>query len=147
MFPDKLHVSSFPDGFPHYAWKRHSEPTPTSLGQVCTRVFFLIFFFTFYFLQLCCPNRISPMGNSGCLPQGKPAATESRYPTYGACWVFQCCHDPPNSYMGYGIFNVHTYLNACDYTRGCIVTVKKKSLAAPGNQTCVGDMPVRCSTN
>ena len=26
--------------------------------------------------------------NLGCFPLGKPAATESRYPTYGACWVF-----------------------------------------------------------
>ena len=40
------------------------------------------------FLQLYCPNGICPMGNSGCFPQGKPAATESRYPTYCACWVF-----------------------------------------------------------
>ena len=28
------------------------------------------------------------MGNSACFPRGKPAATESSYPTYGACWVF-----------------------------------------------------------
>ena len=41
-----------------------------------------------YFLQLYCPNGISPMGNSGCFPRGKRAATESRYPTYGACRVF-----------------------------------------------------------
>ena len=27
-------------------------------------------------------------GNSGCLPWVKPAATESRYPNYGECWVF-----------------------------------------------------------
>ena len=31
---------------------------------------------------------ISPMGNLAFLPRGKPAATEWRYPTYGACWVF-----------------------------------------------------------
>ena len=41
-----------------------------------------------YFLQLSCPNGISPMGISGCLPRGKPAATESPFPTYGGCWVF-----------------------------------------------------------
>ena len=40
---------------------------------------------TFYFLQLYCPNGISPMGNLGCFPRGKPAATESRYPAYDAC--------------------------------------------------------------
>ena len=32
--------------------------------------------------------------------RGKPAATESCYPTYGACWVFQCFHDPPNCRHG-----------------------------------------------
>ena len=48
----------------------------------------LTFFFFFCLLQLYYPNGITPVGNSGCLPRGKPAATESRYPTYGACWVF-----------------------------------------------------------
>ena len=45
-----------------------------------------------FFRQLHCPIGISPVGNSGCFPQGKPTATESRYPTYGACWMFQCFH-------------------------------------------------------
>ena len=39
------------------------------------------FFFIFFFLQLHCPSGISPMGNSGCFPRGKPASTESRQPT------------------------------------------------------------------
>ena len=43
-------------------------------GDGCT-------FFFFHFLQLYCPNGISPKGNSGCSPWVKPAATESRYPT------------------------------------------------------------------
>ena len=30
---------------------------------------------------LCCPNVISPMGNSGRFPQGKSAAAVSLYPT------------------------------------------------------------------
>ena len=43
---------------------------------------------------------ISPMGNSGrFFPQGKPAATESRYPILtnnkSECWVFSCFHNPP----------------------------------------------------
>ena len=71
-----------------------------------------------FFLQLDCPTGISPMGNSGCYPRGKPAATESRYPTYGACCVFLCFHNPPNADMDNGIFNVRTGLNACDRTRG-----------------------------
>ena len=79
-------------------------------------------------MQPFCPNEISPMGNSGCLPRGKPAATESRYPTYGACWVFECFRNAPNSDMDYGIFNAHTDVNACDCTRGCADTVSESAL-------------------
>ena len=45
------------------------------------------FFFYFYILQLYLPNGISYMGNSGCLSWGSQLR-QSRYPTYGACWVF-----------------------------------------------------------
>ena len=76
-------------------------------------------------LQMNCPNGISPIGNPGCFPREKPAATESRYPTYGACWVFQCFHNPPNSDMNYRIFNVRTDVNACDCKRGCTDTRKR----------------------
>ena len=38
--------------------------------------------------QLHCPRGIYPMGNLGCFPRGKTAATETRYPTNGACWMF-----------------------------------------------------------
>ena len=68
------------------------------------------------------------MGNSGYFPCGKPAATESRYPAYGACWVFLCFYSPPNSDMDYGIFNVRTDVNACDCTRGCRDTVRESAL-------------------
>ena len=124
--------------------------------------FFGCCFFTFYiylcfFLQLYCPNGISPTGeNSGCHPRGKPAATEWRSPTYSACWVSERFHNPPNSDMDYGILNVRTDINACDCTRRFTDTVresalkvdsrrrKKKSLAAAGNRTCVGSVLVRC---
>ena len=36
---------------------------------------------TAFFFHNCSLNGISPMGNSGCLPRGKPSATESCYPT------------------------------------------------------------------
>ena len=68
------------------------------------------------------------MGNSGRFPRGKPAATGSRYQTDGACWVFQCFCNPPNSDMDRGIFNVHTDVNACDCTRGCTDTVRESAL-------------------
>ena len=47
-----------------------------------------------------------PMGKSGCFLRGKLAATESCYPTYGACCVFQRFHKLPNSDVDYRIFNV-----------------------------------------
>ena len=68
------------------------------------------------------------MGNSGCLPGGKPGATESRYATYVACWVFPCFHNPPNSDMDYGILNVRTDVNVYDCTRGCTDTVRESAL-------------------
>ena len=51
----------------------------TSILSVA-KTFIYIFKIDFYILHLCCPNGISRMGNSGCLPLGKLAATESRHP-------------------------------------------------------------------
>ena len=87
--------------------------------------FFLSFFFFFYIFYDCA---ISPIGISGYHPWGKPDATESRYPTYGACWVFECFHNLPNSDMDYGIFNVRVDINACDCTRGFTDTVRESAL-------------------
>ena len=56
-------------------------------------------------MQFVVPMGISATGNSGRFPQGKPAATESRYPTlindqmYAG--VFSCVHNPPNSGGGF----------------------------------------------
>ena len=54
------------------------------------------------------------MGNSVRFPHGKPAATESRYPTLIsqqvhmlALFVFEVLN-PPNCDMDYKIFNVRT---------------------------------------
>ena len=58
-----------------------------------------------------------------CFTRGKPAATESRHPTYGTC------HNPPSSDVDYGIFNVRTDVNACDCTRGCTDTVRLRESA------------------
>ena len=83
----------------------------------------------FYFiLQLYCSIGISAMENSGCFRRGKPATTELRYPTYGACWVLLCFHNLPNSDMDYKIFNMRTDVNACDCTRGCTDTVRESAL-------------------
>ena len=48
---------------------------------------FLCFLFVCFFSPYC-PIWISSMENSGRFPRRKPAVTESRYPTYGVCWVF-----------------------------------------------------------
>ena len=60
-------------------------------------------------------NRIFPMGKSGCLPWGKPAATVA-LPNLLCMLGVLVFHAPPNSDMDYGIFNVRTYVNACDCT-------------------------------
>ena len=56
------------------------------------------------------------MGNSGSFPRRKPAATESRFPTYGACMMG--VGDPPDSDVDYRMFNVRTDINAYGCTRG-----------------------------
>ena len=62
------------------------------------------------------------------VPREKPAATESRYSTYGAYWVFQCFHNPSISDMDYRIFNVRTDINACGCTRGWTGTVRESAV-------------------
>ena len=88
---------------------------------------FFSFFFFFFFLTsvLSCWDFF--MENSRCFPRGKPAATQSRYPTYGACQMFQLFHHQPNSDMD-GIFNVHTDVNACDCTWGCANAITESAV-------------------
>ena len=74
---------------------------------------------------------------------------------YLACWVFSCFHNPPNSDIDCGIFYVRTDVNACNCIWGCMHTIREsalkvdsvalgeKSLAASGNRTCIGSVPVR----
>ena len=74
----------------------------------------------FYFLQLYCPNGIFPMGNSGCLPQRKPAVTVA-LPNLR-------CMQGPNTDMDYGILNERTNVNASDCTWGCTGTLRESAL-------------------
>ena len=67
------------------------------------------------------------MGNSGCFPQGKPAATVA-LPNLLCMLGVLVFHAPPNSDMDYGIFNVRTYVNACDSTWGVYGHRKKSAL-------------------
>ena len=79
----------------------------------------------FFFYTCFCPSENNfPWENSGRFPQGKPAATESRYLTLINYKVhagsFSCFHNPPNSDMDYTRSSTcardHSY--ACAYTRG-----------------------------
>ena len=89
----------------------------------------LLFLFLVAFLQLYCPGRIPPIGNFVLPSPGKANCDRvTRNSIYGACWVFQCFHNPPNSDMDYGIFNVRTNVNACDCARGCTDTVRESGL-------------------
>ena len=79
-------------------------------------------------------------------------------------WVF---HNPLNSDMDYGMFNVLTDGSACHCTRRCMeavresalctpvriwvflpeLTLEEKSISAPGNWSCISCKPVGCRTN
>ena len=49
--------------------------------------FFLSFFLSSFY-SCVIPLGFFFMRNTGCLPRGKPVPIGSRYPTYGAYWVF-----------------------------------------------------------
>ena len=53
---------------------------------------------------------------------------QSRYPTYHACWVFKCFHNPPVSDMDYRTSSMHIDVNACDCTRGVRTHVRECAL-------------------
>ena len=59
---------------------------------------------------------------------GESQLQQSRYPTQGACGVFQCFHNPLDSDMDFGILNVCTDVNACNRTRGCVDTLRESAL-------------------
>ena len=55
-------------------------------------------------------------GEFGLPSPGKASCDKVALPKYGACWIFLFFHNPPNSDMDYGIFNVRTDESACDGT-------------------------------
>ena len=88
---------------------------------------------------------------------GKASCDRDALPNLGCMLgVLVFPHNPPNSDMDYGIFNVRTDVNACDCTRECTDTVResalkvdpgRKILCRSGNRTCVSGVPVRCLTS
>ena len=118
-------VNTLPHGGPVGSLQgntRGSEPSgEPSMGSTVGYMQLLAFFLSFYCLCYC-TTVLSHWGfyhgKFGLLSRGKPAATESRYLTYCACRMYKCFHNPPNSDIDYGIFNVRTDVNACDCTKG-----------------------------
>ena len=84
--------------------------------------------------QMYCPIGISPMGNLGRFPWGKPVVTESCYPTCGACRVFQCFHNRPDPDVGnYRIFNMCMWcLCMCRHTRTSVYSHIQKTFVGYG---------------
>ena len=82
------------------------------------------------FLIAVLPHSDFSHGKFRLLSPGKASRDRVALPTYGACWVFECFHNPPNFDMDYRILNVRTDVNACDCTRGCTGTVRESALKA-----------------
>ena len=77
---------------------------------------------------------------------GESQLRQSCYSTYGACWMFECFHNPLNSDMDYGIFKVRTDVIARGCTRGCTNTVGESALKVdPGRKipSCTGQSNLR----
>ena len=116
-------------------------------------------YFYFYilktFLQLYCDG-ISFMGNLGCFSGGKSAETESRYPTYGVCWVFSVSIIHGTLTWTTGALSLmcaqmHAVAHGGVWTQWeslhWKLTLRENSLPASGNQSCIGRLLVWCSTN
>ena len=87
----------------------------------------LTFFLLFFHDCIAVMGFLNFLAKLGLLSRGKPATTESRNTTYGACRVFQCFHNPPNRDKECRIFKVRTDVNACDCTQGCKDTVRESA--------------------
>ena len=96
-------------------------------------------------------------GKFGLLFPEKASCDRVALPHLGCMLGVLCFHNPSNSDMDYGIFNVRTDVNAYDCARGCLDTVRESALEVDsgrkirwrtqGNRTCVDSVPVRCCTN
>ena len=87
-----------------------------------------ILFFFFNFLQMYCPTENFQWEIRVAFSRESQLWQSRATQPYGARWVFYCFHNPPNSDMDYRIFNVYTYVTACDCTRGCTDTLKESAL-------------------
>ena len=95
---------------------------------------------------VCVSTSLSPCWKFGSPNLGMgQQPQEQRYPFLSVCAVFSCVQTVVWLPV-LGIFNVHTYIDACDCTRGPSAghrwrVCTEKSLAAPGTRTCVGIAP------
>ena len=106
--------------------------------------------FFFFFKQMYCPIWISPMGNSGCFSLGKPAAVHAG--CFSAATIHRTLTRTTGSFpCSQMLMHAIAQGGFTDTVRESALKVdsgrKKKSLAVPGNRTCVSGVPVRRSSN
>ena len=85
------------------------------------------------------------MANLGCLPQEKPAATGSGYkPTvHAGCFSVSIIHQTLTWTTGsLTCAQIWVYGHCKRVCTKKKLTLGEKSLVAPGNQVCIGDVPV-----
>ena len=61
---------------------------------------------------------------------GKASCDSVALPNLSSMLGMFCFHNPPNSHIDHRIFNVRTYVNACDCTQECTDTVRESALKA-----------------
>ena len=105
----------------------------------------IIIIFYFYVLHLYCPNDISPMGNSGCFPWGKPAATTVHAGYFSVSIIHQTLTWTTGSLMCAQILmHANAHRGVWTHLRKSALKVDshRKIPCALGNQTCVSGMMV-----
>ena len=124
----------------------HSAALPNSSSHTHGFLFFFVL------------STLSLVGKSGRFTRVRlPQLQEQHYPFLTVCTVFSCVQTTVWLPM-LVIFNVHMDVNACDCTQGLYTHCKRvclhwklnrggESLPALGNQICLNNVQVWCSTN
>ena len=97
------------------------------------------------FFNCVVPLGLLPLGNSGCLI--KQSATQSRYPTNGARWVFQCFHNAPSSDCSHNAPSSDCFHNAPSSDRSHDASSSDCFHNAPSSDMVYRLLNVRTDTN
>ena len=87
-------------------------------------LFSCLFFFFFYFLQLYCPNRISPVQKLGLHSPGKASSDRVELPNLQCMLGVLMFPYSIKLWHGLQVFNVYPNVNTCDCTWGHMDTCK-----------------------